>query len=147
MCFSVRLKKWLVASATGAVLFLPLVFTGCGASADGQELVHVKGSVTFDGVPVEDGRILFRMADGDQKSFSAEIKAGSYEIEAAPGKSVVEITASRPTGEFDTSNPDDPPQPIGEMYIPEIYNAQTTLAAEVDPDGDNLIPFDLKSPQ
>lgn len=146
MRFNGRLKKWLVASVTGTILLLPLVLSGCGSSAGGQELVRVTGSVTFDGVPVEEGRILFRMAQGDQKSFSGEIKAGSYEIETAPGKSVVEITASRPTGEFDTSNPDDPPQPIGEMYIPEIYNAQTTLVAEVDPDGKNLIPFELKSP-
>jgi len=140
-----RFQQWLVASFTSAVLLLPLALTGCGSSADGQELIRVKGSVTFEGIPVEEGRILFRMANGDQKAFSAEIKQGNYVIEAAPGKSVVEITTSRFTGEYDTSNPDDPPQPIGEMYIPEIYNSQTTLTADLSTASDNTLPFDLKA--
>lgn len=131
-----------------ACLFLmPLVaLVGCGSGDTGPALVTVKGSVTFDGAPVEEGRILFRKTDGDMKAYSAEIKAGNYSIETEAGKAAVEITASRPTGEFDTSNPDDPPQPIGEMYIPEIYNSQTTLTAEVKTSGENTIPFELKSP-
>ncbi len=103
----------------------------------------VTGTVTFDGAPVEDGRIQFRKAEGDQKAFSTEIKAGAYKCETEAGAMQVEITASRPSGKFDTSNPDDPPQPIGEMYIPAKYNSETTLTADVKDSGENVIPFEL----
>ena len=55
----------------------------------------------------------------------------------------VEIIASRPSGKFDTSNPDEPPQPVGEMYIPAKYNAESSLTADVKPTGENVMPFDL----
>ena len=125
---------------------LPFVLVGCGSEDTGPELYTVKGTVTFDGSPVEEGRIQFRKAEGDQKAYSTEIKAGNYSVQMEAGKATVEITASRPKpGEFDTSNPDDPPQPIGEMYIPAQYNSETTLTADIKPSSDNSIPFELKS--
>ena len=125
---------------------LPLALVGCGSGDTGPELFPVKGTVSFDGSPVETGRIQFRRVEGDQKAYSADIKAGNYSLQMEAGKVTVEITASRPKpGEFDTSNPDDPPQPIGEMYIPAQYNSESTLTADVKPAEDNSIPFDLKS--
>jgi hypothetical protein len=98
--------------------------------------------VTFDGTPVETGRITFREVEGDKRAFSTEITGGKYELQTEPGKMTVEITASRPSGKFDTSNPDEEPQPIGEMYIPEKYNTKTELTAEVG-EKTNDIPFTL----
>ena len=135
----------LLSSFSTCVFLFPLAIVGCGSEDTGPELFTVQGTVTFDGSPVDEGRISFRKAEGDQKAYSADIKAGNYSLQMEAGKSTVEITASRPSGEFDTSNPDDPPQPIGEMYIPAQYNSETTLTADVKPSGDNSIPFDLKS--
>jgi hypothetical protein len=126
-------------------LAVPLLLSGCSSEPEGPAMFTVTGTVNFDGAPVTDGRIQFRKADGDTKAFSGEIKDGSYSLETEAGKMTVEITASRPTGKFDNSNPDDPPQPIGEMYIPAKYNSETTLTAEVSPTADNKIPFDLVS--
>ena len=65
-------------------------------------------------------------------------------LQAEPGKISVEITAPRIIpGKFDKSN--GTPEPVGEMYIPKKYNANTTLSAEVTPDGENQIPFVLAS--
>ena len=129
--------------ALSAIVMIPLLLMGCSSEPAGPEMFTVSGTVTFDGTPVEDGRIQFRKASGDQKAFSAEIKAGAYKLEAEAGTMQVEITASRPSGKFDNSNPDDPPQPIGEMYIPAKYNSETTLTAEVKNSGENVIPFEL----
>lgn len=129
-----------------ALLLAPVALVGCGGGPEGPELFPVSGTVTFDGSPVDDGRILFRRAEGDQKAYSAEIKAGKYSLECEAGKVKVEITASRLIpGKFDTSNPDDEPQPVGEMYIPAKYNSESTLEAEVKSAGENTIPFDLTS--
>jgi len=137
--------SWLLSSFSTWIFLLPFGLAGCGSGETGPELYTVKGTVTFDGSPVDEGRIQFRHTEGDQKAYSADIKAGSYSIQTEAGNASIEITASRPTGEFDTSNPDDPPQPIGEMYIPAQYNSETTLTADIKPSADNSIPFDLKS--
>jgi hypothetical protein len=136
--------------------FLPLVIlvflstfgSGCGGKVDeGPALFPVKGTVTFEGEPVKEGRIQFSPAAGNGAARSAEIKEGAYELNAEPGKMKVEITASRIVpGKFsEPASPDEAPQPLGEMYIPEQYNSKTTLEAEVKSSGDNNIPFQLTS--
>ncbi|NLS96945.1 MAG: hypothetical protein GXX96_32815 [Planctomycetaceae bacterium] len=101
--------------------------------------------MTFDGQPVEEGRILFRAVEGDQRAFSGAIQNGRYELESLPGKMTVEITASRIIpGKFDESNPDEK-VPMGEMYIPERYNSKTELTAEVPAGGAKDVNFTLTS--
>jgi hypothetical protein len=127
----------------GAVL-APLALAGCGGGETGPQLYPVKGEVTFAGAPVETGTITFRKAEGDSRAFSGDISNGQYQLEAEEGKMTVEIIASRPTGKFDDSNPGTDPVPIGEMYIPEKYNAKTELTADVAANADgNDIPFKL----
>ncbi len=145
MRFASKTRSCLLSCFSTGIFLLPFGLAGCGSEDTGPELYTVKGTVTFDGSPGDEGRIQFRHTEGDQKAYSADIKAGSYTIQTETGNASVEITASRPTGEFDTSNPDDPPQPIGEMYIPAQYNSETTLTADIKPSADNSIPFDLKS--
>ncbi len=117
------------------------VLAGCGQS-DGPVMHQVSGRVTFDGEPVQDGRILFRKLEGDGKAFSAKIENGSYSLQTEAGKMSVEIIASRPIpGEFDYAN--DTPEPVGEMYIPARYNTETELTAEIT--GNTEIPFELTS--
>lgn len=124
---------------------LVLCSVGCGGGDDGPQMYVVSGTVSMEGSPVETGRILFRTA-GAGKAFSADINDGAYELEAEAGEMAVEITASRIIpGKFDNSNPDDEPQPVGEMYIPAKYNSKTELKATVNPDGENEVPFNLTS--
>jgi len=120
-----------------------LCLTGCGPS--GPNLHRVAGTVTFDGKPVEEGRIQFRAVDGDQRAFSGMIESGEYELETVSGKMSVEITASRIVpGKFDESNPGEK-VPVGEMYIPARYNSQTELTAEVPEGGAKQVDFVLTS--
>lgn len=115
-------QGWLFGLLAAALL------TGCGPS-DG--LVEVGGTVTFDGAPIPEGRILFRMTDGDQQAYSEVIENGKYLIRVAPGSARVEITASRLIpGKFVEVNPGEPEQ-VGEMYIPEKYNSRTELTATI----------------
>ena len=128
---------------TVAAAALSGLFVGCGGP-DGPVQVPVTGEVTLDGKPLEEGRILMRKVEGDGEAFSGEIRGGAYSLQAEPGKMSVEITASRIIpGKFDKAN--GTPEPVGEMYIPKKYNANTTLSAEVTPDGENQIPFVLAS--
>ena len=129
-------------NCAAAVLAFVLM-TGCSSAPEGPVVYPVTGTVTFDGTPVAEGRIQFRKAEGDQQAFSGEIKDGRYSLDAQAGSMKVEIIASRPSGKFDTSNPDEPPQPVGEMYIPAKYNAESSLTADVKPTGENVMPFDL----
>ena len=128
------------------IVLVSLLSAGCGGSTDAPDLFPVTGKVTFDGEPVEEGRIQFRQKEGSHRAFSGQIVKGEYRLEAEPGPMDVQIYASRPVpGKFDTSNPDEDPQPVGEMYIPEKYNSRSELTAEVSASAENNIPFDLKS--
>jgi len=116
---------------------------GCGGGDTGPKEYSVTGKVTFEGAPVETGRITFRQVGGDQQAFSGEIKDGAYSLKAQAGKMTVHILASRIIpGKFDNSN--GTPEPMGEMYLPKKYNDNSELTAEVTPSGSNDFPFDLK---
>ncbi|MEZ6129841.1 MAG: hypothetical protein R3C59_14255 [Planctomycetaceae bacterium] len=141
--YTMKLLQMVRALLFCCVGIVAVATTGCGES--GPATYPVTGTVTFDGAPVEEGRITFRPVSG-AKAFAAEIKNGEYSFEGEPGKMAVEVTASRIIpGKFDDSNPDDEPQPVGEMYIPEQYNAKTTLEAEIQASGENKFNFDLKA--
>ncbi|MGC4005699.1 MAG: DUF1559 domain-containing protein [Pirellulales bacterium] len=113
---------------------------GCG-SGDGRAMTKVAGRVTLAEQPIEDGRILFRRTDGARKGYEGTIKNGDYTVECEQGDVTVEITAHRVVpGKFTTVN--GPPEPVMEMYIPEKYNAKTTLTQTVN-DGTQAIDFKL----
>ena len=128
--------------ATLLALLAATMIVGCRPS--GLDTQPVSGKVTFDGQPIQEGRILFRGTGSDSRAFSAEIKNGQYQMEALAGKVRVEVIASRPVpGKFDESNPGEK-VPVGEMYIPARYNSQSELTAEVTA-GNNELNFDLTS--
>lgn len=119
------------------------VITGCSAGSTGPRTYPVKGTVTFDGAPVEQGTILFRRLEGDGRGYSGEITNGGYELQAEAGKMRVEITASRAIpGKFTEVNPGEK-DPVFEMYVPKVYNAESTLEVDVTA-GSNTHAFDLK---
>jgi hypothetical protein len=114
--------------------------SGCGPG--GPKTVPVSGSVTFAGQPVADGEIAFRSADGATASWAGRIVAGRYAIRSTVGPKRVEIIAVRP-------KPGAKPKASGEgvineMYIPDRYNLESELRAEVTTTGPNEFDFTLK---
>ncbi|QDU77105.1 hypothetical protein Pan97_41670 [Bremerella volcania] len=131
-------------TSVALVFCLILGSLGCSSSTSAPDMHVVHGTVTFDGKPIEKGRILFRQTEGDGRAYSTEIVEGAYELEVKEGPSEVTITASRLIpGKFDNSN--GTPEQIGEMYIPAKYNRKTELNALVTPGGENQFAFDLMS--
>ena len=140
-----------------APVLLLLTAVGCGAAASGPPRAPVKGSVSFDGAPVEDGSIVFLPATGTKGPASGgTIRNGTYEIPEAngpvPGKYRVEIRASRATGTSVVKGAGGAtagPSAGGEvtsvkMYIPKQYNAESKLVAEIGAQA-NVQDFALKS--
>ena len=117
---------------------LSLLSLGCGSGA-GPETIAVTGTVTYDGVPVADGDIIFRDATGQTRSCGGRIIDGKYSFDASPGSKTVEITAMRDVpGKMDTQSNPGESVPLREMYIPAKYNTETTLTAEVNDSGDPI---------
>jgi hypothetical protein len=112
---------------------------GCADSR--PALYRVTGTVSFDGRPVEGGEIIFVPVDKGAAPDAGRIDNGAYDMLAKAGKKRVEIRASRPV----VGGKPNPMGPVYQDYIPEKYNARTTLAADVKPDGENRFDYELKS--
>lgn len=116
---------------------------GCATGCSNEPRLYVvKGKVALDGQAVPEGDILFASPAGDRGPDAARIKDGMYELKTTEGKKRVEISASkiRPGGARGAGG-----EPVPEEYIPERYNSQSELSAEVQPTAANDIDFDLRS--
>jgi hypothetical protein len=134
-------------SSSAGVLLLALLSAGAGCS-DGK--ARVRGTVSFDGKPVDHGVIVFDPADGQGPNTGTKIGGGRFELSAAaaatPGKKIVRIRAFRPTGRRIESGPPAPPGTLVdelEAFIPAQYNQNSTLAVEIVPGKMNELAFDL----
>lgn len=118
---------------------------GCKPSTAEPGTVPVTGMVTLDGQPIAEGRITVHPPNGDGRSASAPIIEGKYQLNAEPGPKKVEIIANRVIpGKFDETTNPGVKEPLQEMYIPKMYNTETTLKMDVG-SGTNEYPFELKS--
>ena len=133
---------------TSLVLAMAVSLTGCSGS-DSQ--VAVRGTVTFDGQPVEEGQVAFEPR-GEGKMQFGIITNGNYAIPAefglVPGEYVVKITASRPTGQL--ANPDafitdENARVINEQFIPPKYNSRSELVVTIEPGSEVTHDFALTS--
>lgn len=136
---------------TTALVIVAIVCIGCGA---GDELLKkrasVSGKVTLDGTPVDDGRIVFTPTGTEGSVAGAEIKAGAYSIprEQGPvaGPHKVMITAMRKTGQQrEAPVPAPPGQKIDVKVesIPEKYNVQSTLTADLKAGANKDVDFTM----
>jgi len=105
------------------------VWLGC-ANAN-PTTIEVSGLVTWNGEPLPEGDIIFAAADGGPIEDHTKITDGRYQLKVRPGMKRVRITANHDTGKIDAVMGEAP----REQYIPERYNAQTTLTAEISVDG------------
>ena len=114
------------------------LLSGCGP--DGPRSYPVSGTVLFDGKPLPQGDIIFHAAQGDVGADAGKIKDGKYSFRAKPGKKKVAILASAAV----PGKRDPVMGPLLENYIPERYNDETILAAEVKESGENRFDFELQ---
>ena len=124
--------------------FALLFLAGCGPRA-----ATIKGTATFDGIPIEEGSISFLPEPGtESRKASAAILQGAFEVPAErgpmPGKFRIEISWVKKTGKKIASA--DPGMPdVDERIeaIPARYNTESTLVREITP-GDNKLEFALE---
>jgi hypothetical protein len=130
--------------ALAAMVFL----AGCG-----DNRIPIRGIVTFDGKPVDEGSISLEPMDGQGATTGGKIVGGKYELtgKAAPlpGKMKVRINGMRKTGRKIQGGSLASTTPIVideiERYIPDVYNRQTTLVCDVSANGPTQIDFSLRS--
>ena len=122
---------------------LMLAAFGCGPGEPTPVPVH--GTVSLDGTPLADGQISF-ITPG-QVPEVIEIKNGVYNGKAKWGKRRIEIGAYRAL-----QIPPEVPKSMyplmeggKENYVPEKYNVQSDLSAEVKAKGSNEFNFELYS--
>jgi hypothetical protein len=122
------------------------LLAGCGSP-----VTTIKGKVTLDDEPLEQGSISFVPSAGTKGPLTGAVIAnGQYAIESKTpmsGTYKVEISLARKTGK---KIPVPPPAPAGTMVdqvaeaIPAKYNTESTLTREVKA-AHNEFDFDLKS--
>lgn len=117
--------------------------TGCDSSAN---RARVKGKVTVDGTPLENGAIRLIPLDGKAPTAGSPIEDGEYYVDNAPVTTVrIEITAPKVVGKrkaYDT--PDSPTIDVTKESLPEKYNLKSELKRELTR-GENELNFDLKT--
>ncbi|MCA9081364.1 MAG: hypothetical protein KDA58_12445 [Planctomycetaceae bacterium] len=121
-----------------------LVLCGCGGGvADAPDMFEVKGTVTYDGQPLESGQILFINADGSGRPDAGQITNGEFSFKCAAGEKKVEITSTR---EVPAEAPDGLPDYVS--LIPKEYNTESMLKASVKAGGsaeDHTFKFETTS--
>ena len=124
----------------GSVMFALVGIVGCGG-AEELPTYPVTGKVSFSGMPVAEGEIVFEDATGLPPD-AGKIANGEFSLRAKAGRKVVRIRASREVpGE---QNAGIPGTPVRRDYIPAKYNTKSTLVEEVKADAPNEFSFELK---
>ena len=117
------------------------MLAGCGDSG-GPRTYEVTGEVTLDGEPLpSEGTIILHHVPPDQDAATGQIVDGTFHLRVTEGQKRIEIHASREIpGKTNTYG-----APLVEPYIPQKYNADSVLAAEVSSTEKNHFVFNLKT--
>jgi hypothetical protein len=137
-----------------ATPLLCLALAGCSASTDPVDTLPrkgVTGTVTLDGQPLAQGKIVFEPAPGSQGPggpTTADITDGKYTIEKAlgpvPGKYKVSIS-SRPSIKFGPGQEPGTRPKLDPEKVPAQYNTTSTLTADITDASVNTANFELTS--
>jgi hypothetical protein len=131
-------------------LLLPLAAAAlalAGCRADPNRTYPVEVSVTLDGKPLKEGVLYFFPADGRGPA-GGEVKDGTLAFAAVAGAHHVEVRAYRLLPGAKAPPGAKPGQLVPDPfvnYLPERYNASSTLTAEVRPEGPNAFSYRLTS--
>jgi hypothetical protein len=129
-----------------------LALLGCLAAAGcGGKRATVQGTVTYDGQPVDGGRIFFlpKGEPAGRPAVHATIEGGKYYLSASKGPELglhsVEIVWHKKPGGKPMGKQGDPGFSTDDLVqtLPAIYNSKTTLSADVQ-SGSNTFDFTLK---
>jgi hypothetical protein len=131
-----------------ALLFLS-AFAGCTDSDDPLR-GEVRGEVTLDGQPIDDGSISFEpIEDNVGPTSGGSIEAGHYRVRQSNGPAIgtnrVEINVPRKTGR-QIPHPANPGATIDEIVeaAPPKYNERSEQVVDVKP-GKNTFDFHMES--
>ncbi|MCC6511902.1 MAG: hypothetical protein IT423_22580 [Pirellulaceae bacterium] len=114
------------------------VQAGCNTEK-GPRKYDISGTVKFDGQDIVEGEIVFQPQNESIGAEGGVIKDGRYSMKAREGVNQVQVRATRVVP--------GKKGPLGEdwveQFIPEQYNDQSTLTAEVG-SGKTKHDFDMK---
>src|SRR5437870_1956612 len=117
------------------VLAAVVSLTGCGGDPNARQAVS--GTVTFNGQPLDQGRIHFVPVDKTKSDSGATVENGKYNIPRdvglMPGTYKVSVYSYDQKGAKVQSS-EIPGEPSAKQFkerIPAQYNVQTKLTAEV----------------
>jgi hypothetical protein len=112
-----------------------------GCNNAGPKTYPVAGSVTLDRQPLKQADILFLPLDPALGPDAGQIRDGRFAFRAKAGPKRVVIRTSRPV-QINTAMGE---TTIWKNSLPPRYNSQSTLQAEVTPQGVNEFTYDLHS--
>jgi hypothetical protein len=148
--FSRDVNTWTAAVQVLAIAMVTLGLssaTGCGEG--GPARAGVQGSVSWEGVPIENGKISFIPQGGGPEAI-ATIVGGKYQLSKSEGPAVgtnrIAIMGLRNLGPQEAG----PPHPPGTMidatqqFIPNEYNNSSQLTTEIQA-GENT--YDVALPK
>ena len=133
--FVISMMKLNTTTALGLLsVLLCFAVSQTGCDKNKVDMVRIKGKVTIDGAPVEQGAIKFYPEDGDTPGGGGGIQNGTYTANVPPGKKKVLITGFKVVGKeklYDT--PDSPTTDTLEPTVPAVYNSlyNSPLKADV----------------
>jgi hypothetical protein len=110
-----------------------LVAAGTGCRPSGPATCLISGTVTWDGQPIPHGEIVFEPLDPTIGAGAGQFKGGRFECRVPKGAHRVKIRAAA-----DAGLPTMPKNGEGIGFIPERYNKQSELTAEVRANGDSF---------
>jgi hypothetical protein len=110
-----------------AVLTLLPLAAGCGKNRP----LELGGAVTYQGQPVQKGRITFLPADGNGPATAAVIADGKYTATVYPGAKRVQIEGWKVVGQRPYSVGNPKMVDVLEPLVPARYNEQSELKAEI----------------
>ncbi|WP_339749241.1 hypothetical protein [uncultured Rubinisphaera sp.] len=122
-----------------------LFMIGCGG--DGIDRVDVVGKVTLDGAPLNEGASITFIPVGPGPAAGAVIEGDQYTMlgdrAPGPGEYRVEIRSPRPTGKQVLGTDGVTMEPSFEEAVPEKYNTNTELKANLSSGETNTVDFIL----
>lgn len=126
--------------AAFAVLGL-LFASGCGG---GETKTKVSGTVTLDGVPIENGSISFYPTGATGQNASSGIEKGKYQLDSSLGEMKVQISATKVVGKFKAyDTPDSPMLDKVVEIIPPEFNSASKLTVTLKAGQNDNVNFDL----
>ena len=135
-------------ASCGRFLLLWCAALAAGCGSDRPETVPAGGTVTYNGKPVAEARVMF-MAEGGRPASGVTDAEGCFELMtfapgdgALPGEHVV--TVSKRETVVNSNRPDDPYAPTRDLLPPRYAKpSESGLSAKVQADGENNFKFEL----